>query len=356
MARHCAIIEIMVWLIILLWLLILLSAFFSGAETAMMSLNRYRLRHLVRKNNWRAKLASTLLARPDRLLGVILLGNTFSNIAASSVGTVIMVHYFGDLGIILGTILLTFVILIFAETAPKTLAALHPETVAFPAVMPLNVLLKLLYPLVFIINTLANAMLRLFGVRIHRRQNDALSLEELRTVVTEAGGKIAVDHHQMLLRLLDLGKVTVADAMVVRNEIYGIDIEDSWDTMVKRLMNCGHSFVPLYREEINNVIGMICLRTVLATMQEKKLDKTSLVALAEKTYFVPEGALLSRQLLHFQDQQKSIGLVVDEYGEVQGLITLQDVLEEIVGEFAGGGVGDISLLTQLQRDGSVLRS
>jgi len=319
----------------------------------MMSLNRYRLRHLARKNHWRAKLASTLLARPDRLLGVILLGNTFANVFASSIATLIMMQLFGEAGVIVGTVLLTIMILIFAETAPKTLAALYPERVAFPAVLPLNILLKVFYPFVITINAIANSLLRLFGVRIQRGQSEALSVDELRTVVTEAGGKMADSHHQMLLRLLDLSSVSVADAMVVRHEIYGIDIESKWDTIVKRLVHCGHSFVPLYREEINNVIGMINLRTVLEKKKKKKLDKKQLVELTDKAYFIPEGALLSRQLIHFQDQQKSVGLVVDEYGDVQGLLTLQDVLEEIVGEFSSGDA-DVTLLTQVQRDGSVL--
>ncbi len=320
----------------------------------MMSLNRYRLRHLVRKGNKKAQRLSRLLERPDRLLGVILIGNTFANIFASAIATVIAVHFFGDVGVIVATIVLTLAVLIFAEAAPKTLAALHPERVAFPVSGILNILLKVFYPLVWFVNTIANAVLRLFRIKVKKRGLDPLSLEELRTVVSEAKGKISSNYHQMLVRILDLEQVCVVDVMVPRNEIHGIDFEEDWKKILQSINQCEHAYMPVFRENIDDVIGMLNMRKVLTHMHTHKLTKNDLLALADKVYFVPEGALLNRQLLNFQDQQRKVGLVVDEYGDIQGLVTLQDILEEIVGEFAQGGVDDLSRLVVKQRDGSVL--
>jgi len=333
--------------------MIILSAFFSGSETGMMSINRYRLRYWARKGRADAKRVSQLLERPDRLLGVILIGNTFANILAAAITTMIASHYFGDLGVFIATIILTFVILIFAETAPKTLAAFHPEKVAFPASWPLKILLKILYPLVWFVNSIANSVLRLFRVTVRSRGVEPLSLEELRILVHESTGKIARNYQQMLLRILDLEQVTIEDVMVPRSAIYGIDIHDEWDTILEQLLSCPHGFVPVYRDNIDQVLGMLNLRTVLARMQKGDILKDDLLAIADKVYFVPEGALLNRQLLYFQSQQQSVGVVVDEYGDIQGLVTLQDILEEIVGEFAS----DIDVserLVKKQKDESYL--
>lgn len=340
-------------LLIILILLVFLSGFFSGSETGMMSINRYRLRHMARKGNPAAARVARLLERPDRLLGVILIGNTFANIFASAVATVLAVHYFGDIGVIIATILLTFIILIFAETAPKTLAALHPEWVAFPASLPLKILLKLLYPLVFIVNAIANGLLWLFRVRVGSRMVEPLSLEELRTVVHEATGKMSSNYQEMLLRVLDLKGMTVEDVMVPRNEVYGIDLDQSWDNILQTITRSEHAHLPIYHENLDRVEGMLNLRKILSIMQHRELTKKDLIRYADKVYFVPEGALLNRQLLHFQDQQESIGLVVDEYGDIQGLVSLQDILEEIVGEFARG-VEETSRYIKRLSDGSVV--
>lgn len=341
------------WLMVLLLFLILLSAFFSGSETSMMSVNRYRLRHLSRKGLPAAKRVLQLLERPDRLLGVILTGNTLANILASVIATIIAVRYFGDVGVFAATILLTFIILIFAETAPKTLAALYSERVSFVVSLPLKFLLKLFYPLVLLVNGIANAFLRLFRVKIGRHRIEPLTAEELRTLVYEATGKISSNYQQMLLRILELEQVTVEDVMVPRQEIQGINLEDDWGKILRTLSDSEHAFLPLYKGDIDNVIGMLNLRKVLSAMQKVTITKDDLLMLANKVYFVPEGALLNRQLLNFQDQQKSIGLVVDEYGDIQGLVTMQDVLEEIVGEFATG-VGEMSRLVSEQKDRSYL--
>lgn len=341
------------FLFTVLFFLVLCSAFFSSAETGMMSLNRYRLRHLLRKGVPAAKRVTLLLERTDRLLSLILIGNTFANILASSVATIIAAHYFGDVGVFLCTILLAMVVLIFGETAPKTLAALYPMRLAFIVSLPLQILLKIMYPLVFLVNSVSNATLKLFRVKMRKHGLEPLTAEELRTVVHEASGKISANYQKMLLRILDLEHVTVSDVMVPRSEVHGIDLQDDWDLIVKQLAECQHAFLPIYRENLDRVQGLLNLRKVLTAMQEGELSKTKLQRLADEVYFVPENAELNKQLLNFQHQQKSIALVVDEYGDIQGLVTLQDVLEEIVGEFAKG-MDDSAELVCLQKDGSYL--
>lgn len=341
------------YLIILLILLILLSAFFSGSETGMMALNRYRLRHLARKGDPTAKRVKKLLERPDRILGIILIGNTFANVFASAVATIIAVHCFGDLGVLVTTILLTLVILIFAEITPKTLAALHPQRVAFPASLPLKILLAILYPLVWFINGVANSVLRLFSVRVQGHTTEPLTVEELRSVVREASGKISSNYQQMLLRILNLGQITVEDVMVPRNKIYGIDISSEWDKILKQLMDSEHTQILIYHDNIDQIIGMLNLRSLLNFLPNGELTKDRLVRSTQEVYFIPEVTLVNRQLLNFQKENKSIGLVVDEYGDIQGLVSIQDILEEIVGEFAIS-IDDVARLVQQQKDGSYL--
>lgn len=314
--------------------LLFFSAFFSASETGMMSVNRYRLRHLARKNSPGAKVTMKLLERPDRLLGVILIGNTFSNMLASAVATILAARFFNDLGILVATLGLTLVVLIFSETAPKTYAAIQAERVAFLVAWPLQILLKLFYPLVWLANLVSNGFLALFRVRVEHHHVEALSLEELRTVVHEATGKISRNYQKMLLRILDLERVTVDDVMVPRTEIYGIDLNAEWPVILDRLLNCPHENVPLFRHSVDHVVGMLNLRKILIFLQKTSANKEELLAIAEKVYFVPKGAILNRQLLNFQHEDEEAGLVVDEYGDIQGLITLQDVVQEIVGEFA----------------------
>ena len=340
-------------LIAALVFLILLSAFFSGSETGMMSINRYRLRHLLRSGVPAAKRVADLLERPDRLLGVILIGNTFANILASALATVVAVHFFGDLGVLVATVLLTLIILIFAETTPKTMAALHPERFAFFVSYPLKWLLKVMYPLVVFVNAIANSTLRLFKVHVDKRGLDPLSIDELRTIVNEATGKISANYQAMLLSILDLERVTVADIMVPRNEIHGIDLQQDWEVIEQQIITADHAFYPVYRENLDKVQGILNVRKVIGVLQQGELSKTKLQKLIDKVYFVPETAQLNRQLLNFQSEQKSVALVVDEYGDVEGLVTLQDVLEEIVGEF-GKSIEDQSNLVKTLKDGSVL--
>jgi Mg2+/Co2+ transporter CorB len=317
-----------------LFFLLLFSAFFSASETSMMAINRYRLRHLAAKKHRAAIRVSELLERPDRLLGVILLGNNFVNILASAIGTVIAVEFMGEAGIAVATLALTTVILIFSEVTPKTIAAIYPERVAFPSSYLIKPLLIALYPLVWLLNMISNLVLSFLGVRRPESESHRLSSEELRTIVHEAGGLIPKRHQQMLLGIMDLEKVTVEDIMVPRHEIMGIDLSLPLDTITEQLATRQHTRLPLYRESIDNVIGMLHLRKMLNLFKrEDGLTKESLEKAAQDPYFVPEGTPLYTQLLNFQRHQQRTGLVVNEYGDIQGLVTLEDILEEIVGEF-----------------------
>jgi Mg2+/Co2+ transporter CorB len=313
--------------------LIFLSAFFSGSETGMMALNRYRLRHLLESKHRGAERAQRLLERPDRLIGLILLGNNFVNILASALATVIALRVMGESGIAVAAGLLTLVILIFAEVTPKTLAALYPERVAFPASLVLLPLLRLLSPLVWVVNWVANGVLQLFGVRLEETDGDKLSRDELRTVVNEAGAMLSRRYKRMLVSILDLEKVTVEDIMVPRNEISAIDLDEPMSSIVDQIMTAQHAALPVYRGDINDVVGILVLRKLLPIMQRRRLSEDELVNKALEPGFVPAGTPLSTQLLNFQRQQGRIALVVDEYGDIQGLVALEDILEEIVGEF-----------------------
>ncbi len=321
------------YLIAFLVLLIVVSAFFSGTETGMMALNRYRLRHMANKGNRRAIRVVNLLQRPDRLIGLILIGNTFANIIASAIATTLATAYFGDWGVVVSSIVLALVILIFAETTPKTWAALYPERVAFPASLIISFSLKLFYPLVWIINGIANGCLRLFNVRVSEHGVETLTPEELHTIVKEASGTISSSYQQILLSVLDLGQITVNEVMVPRNQIQGIDIDDDWENILHSIYLADHDHIPIYRETIDNVIGILDLRRLVGFSTPNKLSKDKLIRLTTEIYYIPEVTHLSQQLLNFREEQKKVGLVVDEYGDIQGLLALQDILEEIVGEF-----------------------
>lgn len=326
-------------LIGLLTLLLLLSAFFSGSETALMSLNRYRLRHKAREGHRGARVAEKLLKRPDRVIGLILLGNNLVNIFAASLVAIVAMDIGGQPAVAIGSLIMTLVILIFAEAAPKTLAALHPERIAFPAALIYFVLLKITYPLVWLTNVCANGVLRLFGVRSSDTELQALTREELRTVVFEAGSRISPRYRTMLLSILDLEQVTVDDVMVPHNEIIGIDLDDDVEEIEQIIAGSAHTLLPVYRDSIDQVIGVLHLRH-LANLAKTELSKATLQRLLDEPYFVPEGTPLSKQLVQFQRRRERIALVVDEYGDIQGIVTLEDILEEIVGEFTTDPAGD----------------
>lgn len=324
----------------LLFVLILLSAFFSSSETALISLNRYRLRHRSRAGHRGAKLAENLLQQPDRLIGLILLGNNLVNISAASLVAVISLQLGGETTLAVGTFLLTLVILIFAETAPKTLAALHPERIAYIAAYIYYPLLKIVYPLVWFINLLSNGVLFLLGHRKSDTHGDALSAEELRTVVYEAGTRISRRYRAMLINILDLEKVTVDDVMVPHNEIVGIDLEQDMHTIAEVIRNSEHTRLPVYRDNIDSVMGVLHLRRLANMSSKEHITKEDLEALVVEPYFVPEGTPLNIQLVQFQKTNQRFALVVDEYGDIQGIVTLEDILEEIVGEFTSDPASD----------------
>jgi Mg2+/Co2+ transporter CorB len=312
--------------------LLLLSAFFSGSETALVSLNRYQLRHKARQGHRGARLADTLLQRPDRLIGLILLGNNLVNFSAASLVAIIALEMGGEPAVALGTLILTLVVLVFSEAAPKTLAAMHPERLAYPAAMIYYPLLKITYPIVWLTNVASNGVLYLFGVRSGDAELQPLTREELRTVVHEAGGRISGRYQQMLLSILDLEKVTVDDVMVPHNEIIGIDLDDEDVEIEEIISKSEHTRLPVYEDNVDNVVGILHLRR-LANLASQSFDKTSIRELLDEPYFVPEGTPLSKQLIQFQRRRERVALVVDEYGDIQGIVTLEDILEEIVGEF-----------------------
>ncbi len=301
-----------------------------------MSLNRYRLKHLAKKSHG-ARRAQKLLERPDRLIGIILIGNNAVNILASIIASIISIRLFGpEIGIFVATLGLTLAILIFSEVTPKTIAALHPEAVAFKASHILKPLLKVAYPLVWIVNHLSNALVRLLGVDPLTKVNDSLSKEELRTVVDESKEENLSSRHQdMLISVLDLEKISVNDIMVPRNEIFGLNLNDDIDTLVENIINTEHTRLPVYEGDINEIVGILHIRKMSRILRggEGELTKEAIKRFTNPTYFIPAETPLHIQLINFQKNKYRLGLVVDEYGEIEGLATLDDILEEIVGDF-----------------------
>ena len=341
-------------LFIILGVLILMSAYFSSSETGIMSINRIRLRHLEKENHRGAKRVSKLLTRPDRLIGLILIGNNLVNIAAAQVATIIGLRLYGDMGIAVATFGLTLVVLIFAEVTPKTLAALYPEKIAFPSSVILKALLKVLYPLVIATNWITNGMLRLVGISPQEIEAHSLSKEELKTVVNESSAMLPSNHQNMLTSILDLDHVTVEDIMIPRNEINAIDINDEWKDIARQLTNAQHTRVLLYRDQIDDAVGFIHARDALRLLTKEQFDKPSLLRAVREIYFVPENTSLNTQLIKFQEAKERIGLVVDEYGDIQGLVTLEDILEEVVGDFTTTQTRPPSEEVNMQHDGTVM--
>ncbi len=313
--------------------LILMSAYFSSSETAMMALNRYRLRHLIKHNHRGAIRAGKLLEKPDRLIGIILIGNNLVNFIAASVGTAIAVRLWGNLGFILAPVLLTIIVLIFAEVTPKTIAALYPEKIAYPSSILLLILLRVSYPAVWMINSVSNGLVKLCGLSVEEDTSHHLTKEELRTVLDESGALIPVKRHGMLMNILDLEKATVTDIMVPRNEVVGIDLEDDIEEILEIIGQSSHTLLPVFRKDLNEVIGFMHLRNISRMIGVEEINKAELMQLTEEAYFVPETTPLHTQLFKFQNNKRRMAMVVDEYGDVQGIVTLQDILEEIVGNF-----------------------
>lgn len=323
----------LITLSICLVLLILVSAFFAISEIGMMSLNQYRLRYLVRKKDRRAQRAAKLLEKPEKLLAVVLIGNTCANIIASAIATLMGAQLGGEMGVAVATGILTLIVLLFAEMAPKTVAALYPQPIALACSWLLTTLLMLFSPIVWFLNKTVHICLKPLGIDTHSETKEHLSMEELRSVVHETSNLIPTQHRRMLLSILDLEKVTVDDIMVQCNDIVGIDMSASWDEIMEQLETTRHTRLPVYEESMHKVIGMVHMRNLLNGLLEKNLKKDSLATFIEPCYFVPRGTGLHQQLLNFQHAKKRTALVVDEYGDIQGLVTLEDILEEIVGEF-----------------------
>ncbi len=343
-------------LFLLLIALVFLSAFFSSSETGMMALNRYRLKHLVSSGHKGAKRASQLLERPERLISVVLIGNTLTNVLSSALATFIAIRILGDNGIAItaASFLVTVFLLIFAEIAPKTVAALYPERIAFPFSRVLKPLLRSIYPLVWFLNTIVNKLLRLFGIDPDRHHDEPLSQEELRTIVNDAGEIIPQRHQGMLLNILDLEQMSIDDIMVPRGEVVGLDLDDDDATLIKQLSTCEFTRIPIYKKDINNIIGILHLRAVIRLIDsDGHLDRRALLKEIDEPYFVPEGTPLHTQLFNFQKQKRRMAIVVDEYGVVQGLIALEDILEEIVGEFTSNLADESEEIIE-QTDGSFL--
>lgn len=323
----------LVWLSLSLILLLALSAFFSGSETALMTMNRYRLRHQAEQGHRGAILARRLLERPDLLIGLILLGNNFVNIMASSLATVIALELFGEGAIAIAAGLLTLVVLIFSEVTPKTLAALHPEPIAYAAAYVYTPLLRVMRPVVWAVSVITNGLLRGLGVRPDATPTQALSQEELRTVVNEAGAMIPARSQEMLLAILDLERATVEDIMIPRNEVEGLDLADPEDEIASAIERTRYTVLPVFDGGLDNVIGVVRARNAVAALHAEGALRERLREVVKPSYFVPEGTRLYQQLLNFQRTKRRLALVVDEYGDFKGLITLADLLEEIVGEF-----------------------
>ncbi len=336
----------------ILFILIVLSGFFSSSETGLMALNRYRLRHLANSGLRGARIAQHLLRKPDRLIGLILLGNNLVNITAASIATVIGIRLLGDGGIWVASLIMTVVVLIFAEVAPKTVAALNPEKIAFPASYVLIVLLRVFYPIVWLVNGLANLILKPFGVRTDVEALERLNLEELRTLVQE-GGQISNDHQRMLVNILDLEHGTVDDVMIPRQDIVGIDLDEPWEQVLTQLTQTVYTRLPVYRDTIDNVEGFLHIRAIIAKLSLGGLNLEDLKRSVRTPYFVPEGTSLTRQLLEFQSRERRMALVVDEYGDIQGMVTLDDILEEIVGAYTSEGRDRSRLIRRLE-DGNYL--
>jgi len=335
--------------------LVLLSAFFSAAEISLVTLNRYRLRHQAEAGHRGARIAAKLLERPDRLIGVILLGSNSINALFSALTTVTVIRVWGEKESAIGiaTVIITLVVLILTDLAPKTLAALRPERIAYPSAFVLRPLLKLSYPVVWIINGIANGLLRLLGVRIQAGVAERLSAEELKTLVMEAGVLMPETHQDMLLAILELEKVTVDDVMVPRGEIEGIDLDADWDEIASKLGTSRYTRLPVYRGSFDNVVGLVHLRKVMRLMHTGDFSRQTFMPLIIEPYFIPQGTPLSTALLNFRASKRRIALVVNEYGDILGLVTLEEILEEIVGDFTTPGMS-LAEEIQPQADGSFL--
>ena len=319
-------------LIIVLVILFLLSAFFSGSETALMSINKYKMRHQAKLNNKGAKAAKKLLENPDKVIGVILLGNNLTNILITQIATLISLRLYGDIGLAIATGLLTIFILIFAELTPKTIGEMHSEKIAYSSSLLYRPMLVILYPLVFTINFIANTIIKVMGLKDNTSKS-SLTSDELKTVLSESLIKFPKPHLKMLESIIDLEKATVEDIMIPRSDIYGIDIGEDIATVVNNFKNTPYTRIPVYEDNIENLLGLIHIKNIAPMLASNSIDQSEIKKIIKKPYYIVSGTFLYKQLLNFQKEKRRIGFIVDEYGDIQGLVTLEDILEEIVGDF-----------------------
>jgi Mg2+/Co2+ transporter CorB len=343
------------WLVGTLVGLLLVSAFFSISETSMMALNQYRLKHLVKQGNRGARLTESLLARVDRLLGVILLGNNLVNTAASMLALIIAERLFGqgESTLAIATGVFTILVLIFSEITPKVIGATYPERIALPASYALTPLLRIAYPIVWAANLVVQVLLKMLFIKPKPAGDGNLSMEELRTLVLEGGKYIPPKHQSIFLNLFELEDMTVDDTMTPRSQVEHIDLADDMEDIRNALATAHHTRLVVCEHGLDNVIGILHVRKVLNATRREQIGIEGLRAILRDPYFVPEGTPLLDQLTNFQDNQRHLALVVDEYGEILGLVTLKDILEEIVGEFTSQAIGSAALFHK-EPDGSVV--
>ena len=320
-------------LFIILFILLLLSAFLSGSETSLMSVNRYKLKHRFRSGEKSAEKVNFLVTNPDKTLGLILLLNNFVNILASAISTLIAVQLYGQAGVAISVFVLTIIILIFAEVTPKTFAALYPDKIAYPISWIFYLLMKVFYPLVVVINFLSKLLLRVFGIKSEYVNQELLTKDEIKLIVKESSERIPKSHEDMIVNMLDLEKVKIEDAMIPRGELIAVDIESDKDQITQSILKCKHTRIPIYRRELNKLLGFLHKRKIIEMLVEGNITKEKIIDNINPPYFIPEDTSLTSQLIEFKKERKRIGFVVDEYGDVKGVVTLDDILEEIVGDY-----------------------
>jgi Mg2+/Co2+ transporter CorB len=336
--------------------LLLVSAFFSASETALMTINRYRLRYLAQEGAPSARRVLFLLKRPDRLLATILIGNTFANIVASAIATMLAIHFWGEIGVVLATVVLTLLILILGEIAPKTVAVAHSQKFSFIISGPLLLIFFLLYPIVWLATKISNGLLRLLGVKLQHAHSDRLTSEELRSIVAYSTDKMTAHHQEMLLRILDLEKMTVNDVMTPRNRIVSIDIDDDLETIRQQLLSCNMKYIPVYQDDINEIKGILPVFSALEIFFGPNPDKKTIFSLMKEPYFIPEETLLSTQMKHFKLKDRNHAFVVDEYGDILGLVSLGNIVHEIVGELAMEKSGEEALVQSAIEGGYIVNA
>ena len=327
-----------------------MSAFFSGSETSMMAINRYRLKHLVKEKNKSAKRVSKLLERTDRLLGVILIGNNFTHTLSTALATVVAIRLWSDSAVLAVTVFMTIIMIIFAEVMPKTIAALKPESIAFPSSYFLKPLSKILSPLITLVSFASNGVTKLIGIDINSTDKDELKPEELRTLLQSSG--VPKRQEEMLMGIFDMDYLSVNDVMIPKNEIVGIDLNDSIENILNQLQEIDFTYIPCFEDSIDNILGFLSVNKKADFLGNKIQSKENLKSELREPLFVPENTPLYKQLANFQSSGRRVGLIVDEYGDIEGIITLRAILEIIVGEITTETIEKMDIMPQA--DGSYL--